>query len=617
MIGKVLRGRRVDGLIWYLYGPGKANDHVDPHIVAGWRHPAEVEPPIKPDGRRDFRRLNGLLKQPLAALGDRNFDRPVWHCVARAAHDDVVLSDDEWADIAGTIMSRTGIARDDDDQAVRWVAIRHAADHIHIVATLARQDGTRPRVWNDFYRVREICLAVEARYGLQATAPGDRTAARRPTRAEGEQAQRRQLDETPRVALRRHVATAAAGAGTEEQFFQRLAAAGVLTRKRFSENTPGQVTGYAVALPQRVTGSGEPVWYGGGRLAADLTLPKLRRRWTRRVVPEAQTTSGPWSGEDLSPRSVRAVLRNAARSAAAESRNEDVFFAHLSAAGVLVRKRFSERNPADVTGYAVTLAGHVDQRGQLRWYGGGRLADELTLPKLRHRWGHGTDGHAPRGTHEPVDRLTAEERAAMWADATHAATAAAQQIRRHTRRDPTSAADAAWAAADVLHVAADALDSTTLRRAADAYDRAARPPYGRIPHPTAAGNRLRTAARLLTVRSLAGGTLATATLTANLAALAAAVADLRRAQQRAAQAAGARKAAEGLLHATGQPPQQHPAPTSTEPYPSQPTKAAAGLVRADFPNQPSPQRPTPRPRTPASEPRVPRPRSRRRGPRRT
>ena len=33
----------------------------------------------------------------------------------------------------------------------------HAADHIHIVATLARQDGTRPKTWNDFYRVREAC----------------------------------------------------------------------------------------------------------------------------------------------------------------------------------------------------------------------------------------------------------------------------------------------------------------------------------------------------------------------------------------------------------------------------------------------------------------------------
>ncbi|MCG5218111.1 hypothetical protein [Streptosporangium sp. KLBMP 9127] len=85
MIGKVVRGSRVEGLIYYLYGPGRANEHVDPHLVAGWRHPAELEPDLRPDGTRDFRRLNGLLKQPVAALGDQGYAEPVWHCVARAA----------------------------------------------------------------------------------------------------------------------------------------------------------------------------------------------------------------------------------------------------------------------------------------------------------------------------------------------------------------------------------------------------------------------------------------------------------------------------------------------------------------------------------------------------
>ena len=194
MIGKVLRGERPAGLIYYLYGPGRREEHTDPHIVAGWRHPAELEPPIRPDGRRDFQRLNGLLQQTVAALGDRAPSRPVWHCVARAAPTDRMLSDDEWAQVAGEIMHRTGLAPyGQEDDAVRWVAVRHAADHIHIVATLARQDGRRPSISNDFYRVREACLAVETQFGLQSTAPADRTAACRPTRAESEKAQRRGL----------------------------------------------------------------------------------------------------------------------------------------------------------------------------------------------------------------------------------------------------------------------------------------------------------------------------------------------------------------------------------------------------------------------------------------
>ena len=56
MIGKVSpHGQRVTGLIYYLFGPGRKAEHTDPHIVAGWRHPAELEPPLREDGRRDFR----------------------------------------------------------------------------------------------------------------------------------------------------------------------------------------------------------------------------------------------------------------------------------------------------------------------------------------------------------------------------------------------------------------------------------------------------------------------------------------------------------------------------------------------------------------------------------
>jgi hypothetical protein len=38
--------------------------------------------------------------------------------------------------VAAEIMHRTGLAPCGDDAAVRWVAVRHAADHVHIVATI-------------------------------------------------------------------------------------------------------------------------------------------------------------------------------------------------------------------------------------------------------------------------------------------------------------------------------------------------------------------------------------------------------------------------------------------------------------------------------------------------
>ena len=168
MIGKVIRGSNVGRLLCYLYGPGKANEHTDPHLVAGFSDPADLEPRIRANGTRDFRRLTGLLAQPLAALAGSGYPQPVWHCSVRSAPEDRMLSDAEWAQVAARVMDRTGLAPAGDDLGVRWVAVRHAPDHIHIVATLARQDGDRPDTWNDFFRVRDACRDAESRFGLRA-----------------------------------------------------------------------------------------------------------------------------------------------------------------------------------------------------------------------------------------------------------------------------------------------------------------------------------------------------------------------------------------------------------------------------------------------------------------
>ena len=416
-----------------------------------------------------------------------------------------MLSDDEWAAIAHDVMHRTGLSPyGQEDEAVRWVAVRHGDDHIHLVAMLARQEGGKPSLSWERYKVRAACLAAEQRYGLRSTAPADRTAARRPARAENEKAARRGLDEAPRVTLRRQVTTAAASANSEQEFFARLDQAAVLVRKRFSVNNPGQVTGYAVALPGDTAKDGGPIWYGGGKLAADLSWPKLRQRWTP------------------------------------------------------------------------------------------------------HR--------ATPGRAHP--NLTAEERNALWEHATRVAADATAQIRNLAWTDPAAAADAAWATSDTLHVAAATLGSRILRQAADAYDRAARSPYGRIPPPTPAGNQLRQAARLLSAFGYLTGdrSLTPIVLITRLAALAEAVADLRESQQRAAQAAAARAAAERLYAAA------RPAPPA-QPRPARRASTAAHLAGLSFPQpaRPAPQSaapgqpgPDPGGPPPAGRPSPPRPR----GPRR-
>lgn len=76
---------------------------------------------------------------------------------------------------------------------------------------------------------------------------------------------------------------ALAGAGSWEEFADRLSVDGVLVRPRYSTTNPGEVTGYAVALRpvgRDAADNRQPVWYGGGKLAPDLTFPRLRQRWT-------------------------------------------------------------------------------------------------------------------------------------------------------------------------------------------------------------------------------------------------------------------------------------------------------------------------------------------------
>jgi hypothetical protein len=333
-------------------------------------------------------------------------------------------------------MHRTGIAPRGDEGACRWIAVRHDEESVHVVAVLARQDGAAARIPNDYRRVRETCLAAETRYGLTVTAPADRTAARHTTRAEVERAARTGHGLPARDWLREQVQHAAAGARESGEFLDRLRVAGVLVRERHDPD--GGLSGYAVG---RTEPGKDTAFYGGGKLAADLSLPKLQARW--------------------------------------------------AAAG----------GSAPVQG----------------------------------------------GPSAPVG-----DRAELWSSATQAAAHAAEQVRAHSSgaagADLASAGDAAAAAAEVLTAASRLIeghDGGPLTRAARDYDRAAGEVRGRLPEPTVAGTLLRTAALQMTrgTRSHRSEAAQILMLVAQIGRLSQSVAALREAQGRTAQAAAALRAA--------------------------------------------------------------------------
>ncbi|MEV3853141.1 relaxase/mobilization nuclease domain-containing protein [Streptomyces sp. NPDC050095] len=275
MVPDVSTGSRTYGLLAYLYGPGRRDEHTDPHIIAAW------VPELAPDPGRDpaatLKQLTDRLDLPVLALPkERRPARHVWHCPVRTAPGDRHLTDVEWAEVARRVVHATGIAEYGDDKACRWIAVRHADDHIHIVATLKREDGRSPRRHEDGIRAQAECRKIEKEWGLQILNEGDGTAAQRPTSAERAKAERTGRPEPARETLREYVRQALAGAADEAEFFRRLTEAGL--RLDVRRGPSGDALGYKVALPGDRNRDGQPIWFPGSRLAPDLSLPQIHRR---------------------------------------------------------------------------------------------------------------------------------------------------------------------------------------------------------------------------------------------------------------------------------------------------------------------------------------------------
>ncbi|MFF9321663.1 relaxase/mobilization nuclease domain-containing protein [Streptomyces sp. NPDC014735] len=292
MIANIVKpGNNTYGVVKYLFDKGRANEHTNQHVVASWDDfIPDPGPYDSPGHKQRLDQLTKALDLRVKQAGDKAREGHVWHCSVRAAPEDRFLTDSEWATIARRMVHATGIAPTGDPDGCRWVAVRHADDHIHIVATKVRGDLRPPRNWNDYHRAMTELTAIEKDFGLTQVLRGPEAAAgtptaKRPTRAEQEKANRQGRDVTARERLRHTVRAALSHATNLDEFFNLLSDAGLQVETRALPS--GDLQGYKVALPD----DGPPIWYSGSSLATDLSLPQIMARLAAADAPTALAAS--------------------------------------------------------------------------------------------------------------------------------------------------------------------------------------------------------------------------------------------------------------------------------------------------------------------------------------
>jgi hypothetical protein len=315
MIAEIVRGDGMPDLISYLFGPGRHNEHVDQHLVAGYADAVftapdrlwKSEPGVQRQVQKEARDLGWQVEYPRSRWGTEVPRGHVWHCSLAIRSGEGQLTDTQWAEAAHAMIDALGFSGADGKPPCRWVAVRHGPsaegnDHIHIAVNLVREDGTKASTWNDYRKAGAVCAELEERFGLQHV-PGRVTgrSVPEPSRADQEISAARGENEPLRTRLERKVRACSGAARSEAQFIALARAHGLLIRPRYDTSDRTRVTGYAVAdrdgrhAYSSRTGTCGPIWFGGGKLASDLALPRLRERWQPDATATTMEALAAWS----------------------------------------------------------------------------------------------------------------------------------------------------------------------------------------------------------------------------------------------------------------------------------------------------------------------------------
>lgn len=327
------QGKSATGLMGYLYGEGRRNEHENQHAVFA-THSMDAAYPgaLAPDEARELGRVleaswaqamrtelssvgapgrgvdhNGLV-DGVGPIPDQDKDH-MYHLIVSLPPGNE-WTDEQWSKVGWDLVKGLGFTEGPDDaQGCKVVGMRHGTsvggnDHMHIAVNLVREDGRRAYVPQyDFAQVQQIRRDIENRYDFvlplqdRGREPNNQLPAY--TQVEAQRAHERSLfsgrPELPdRVVLQQMVRAAATASATEAEFIYQLMAATPELGLEAASWSPGKTE----AVGYRVWIEGHEERLTASQLAPDLTLPKLRQQWAENEddVSRAEARAL-WQGE--------------------------------------------------------------------------------------------------------------------------------------------------------------------------------------------------------------------------------------------------------------------------------------------------------------------------------
>ncbi|MCI1644389.1 MAG: relaxase [Bifidobacterium crudilactis] len=378
MIPNITRGSNPKGLLRYLFGKGRHNEHTDQHLLCASEDMLEAfdmtGQPVESWKRlaeRFDRRYRMMERKgqpcPPDQRGKHNPEREpgkqrLWHCslAIKAGHG--ILTDQQWQAIIQDYLQRMGITGPDNQdngqqgERVTWLAVRHGLsrngnDHAHIVVQLATDD-TWINPYHDRIHAQRACRAMEEERAelieLHRTTPrnqirwsysqyrmwaqwkaehdyqGDIAWHQLDPNTRSRHVARVMASSTPKHHVGRIIEACAHASGSEDEFIRRVRREGFnidprlrkgVTRDRFT--TPEHVVGYRITWRSR---DGWTERFNAFDLGDDMRLKHLRDGW-RNDTRTAALTVQEWRAamENRAP-----VMRNGAEKQAANLTTRDM-----------------------------------------------------------------------------------------------------------------------------------------------------------------------------------------------------------------------------------------------------------------------------------------------------